>query len=141
MAMEKKQASVWWVGFFLAVTAAILASILAFVLAVALGILASFIPAVDWLFFTEWGGHVMTLIGLAILWGATAYQAGFTRNRYVIADYGKAVVKATIVFVIIGVLFALYDWSGGYVWGWQDYLAEVLTLVVFYLAAKKYLHA
>lgn len=139
--MEKKQASVWWVGFFLAATVLIVSSILGFALMIVLGLISSFLPVIDWLIYTESGAYVMTVVGFVILAFATAYQSVFTRKRYSITDFGKAVHAAVGIYVVIVLLFMGYDWWTGNLPVWQDYVVNIISAVIFYVVSKKYLHA
>lgn len=139
--MEKKQASVWWVGFFLAATVLIVSSLLGLALMIVLGLISSFLPVIDWLIYTESGAYVMTVIGFVILAFATAYQSVFTRKRYSITDFGKAVQYATGIYVVILLLFMGYDWWTGYSPVWQDYVIDIIGIIIFYVVTKKYLHA
>lgn len=139
--MEKKQASVWWVGFFLAATVLIVSSLLGLALMIVLGLISSFLPVIDWLIYTESGAYVMTVIGFVILAFATAYQSVFTRKRYSITDFGKAVQYATGIYVVILLLFMGYDWWTGHSPVWQDYVIDIIGIIIFYVVTKKYLHA
>ncbi len=133
----KKEGSVWWEAFFLAMTASLLTFIVMFAVSLPLAFLLT--DSYETLLGSVWGKVAMTVLGCAILWLATWYQARFVRNRYIMTDLKKVALYAALMMVALSVLGFVMDMSEGYAWIWEDYAISALSIAVFYVAARKYL--
>lgn len=132
----------WWVAFFVAISSSIVAWMIGFLANALLGFaLAAFGADPDVPLFGAVDTYIWTGMGLVFLGIATWHQAGFTRKRYVIVNPKQAALYSLGFFTAIGIVFYVLDWHDGYVWDMLSYVVEALTLVLFYLVARKRLGA
>lgn len=137
---KEKQASVWWVAIlhtlFSYIATALLVVIIIFPLSLAVGMVA---PDFDVEAFglTPAGMIVIALIGLLLLWWATANSAKILSKKYVVTDARTLLYGSTALYlVLIAATELLFPSETGL--GTWEVTSVVLGVLVFFLVTKKY---
>lgn len=145
-ASNLKQASLFYVSathwltaaFAIPIVGGILAGILIAILTSAVGVplVASSLPA----------KILFTLVGFALTWYGALYSSRFIAKRYQVADPLAVAKKATVIAVVIGVVFRALALAGSRAAGTfasatfaVETVSFVATIAVFYFASVKYL--
>lgn len=139
----KRRASTSWIGFLLALTSSFLTGLILWL--VSLILLYSLPENVFYAFqgwtFTLVGVLCVSLVSFAVLFLATYNQARFIRDRYEYVEPKTIALNATFWFAGISAAFFVLDWWDGYTWAPEDFLVEGLSIVIFYLASRRFLAA
>ncbi len=135
----KKTGSPVWLGFFLALTVSLGAVILNFAINFLLGYLGGAFPALDSFLYYSYAGMLSSsIIALIVIALLTYHQIKYVTSRYTVTNASKTFQYAMLFFVLLGVPFYVYDYLNGFVWFPEDYVFEVLSILIFGFFVNKY---